>query len=53
MKERVGVEIEFHSFLTSTVNGGEWSATRSDCFTPGERAPGTKSVGCGVVSRTG
>jgi hypothetical protein len=28
-------------FLTSALVGGEWSASRPSCFTPGERAPGT------------
>jgi hypothetical protein len=25
--------------VTSALAGGEWSASRPDCFTPGERAP--------------
>jgi hypothetical protein len=29
------------SFSTSTLDGGEWSTSRSCRFTPGERAPGT------------
>jgi hypothetical protein len=28
-------------FLTSALVGGEWSASRTSRFTPGERAPGT------------
>jgi hypothetical protein len=27
-----GVEVQLHSFLTSTVDGGEWSASRSFRF---------------------
>jgi hypothetical protein len=28
------------AFLTSLLDGGEWSASCFDYFTPGERAPG-------------
>jgi hypothetical protein len=34
----VGVEMWLHHFLTSTLNRGEWSASR---FTPGDRDPDT------------
>jgi hypothetical protein len=34
-----------HVFLTSALVGGEWSASRSCRFTPGERTPGTQWVG--------
>jgi hypothetical protein len=30
-----------HTFLTSALGGGEWSASRPGRFTPGERAPGS------------
>jgi hypothetical protein len=33
-----------YSFLTSALEGGEWSASRPR-FTPGERAPGTHCTG--------
>jgi hypothetical protein len=32
-------------FLTSALDGGEWSASRPYRFTPGERAPGTHWIG--------
>jgi hypothetical protein len=35
-----GVELQLHAFVTSVLDGGEWSASR-----PGERAPGTHCVG--------
>jgi hypothetical protein len=41
MKAFGGVDVLIHDFLTSALVGGEWSASRSDRFTPGERAPGT------------
>jgi hypothetical protein len=34
-----GVDVQIHVFLTSTLVGGEWSASRPGSFTPGERAP--------------
>jgi hypothetical protein len=33
------VEVLFHAFLTSALDGQEWSASRPGRFTPGERAP--------------
>jgi hypothetical protein len=35
------VDVQIHIFLTSTLAGDEWSASRPGRFTPGERAPGT------------
>jgi len=32
-------------YLTSALDGGEWSASRPGCFTPRERAPGTPWIG--------
>jgi hypothetical protein len=32
-------------FLTSTLDGGEWSASLSGRFTPGDRDPGTYCIG--------
>jgi hypothetical protein len=39
-------------FLTSALDA-EWSASRPDCFTPGERAPGTHWIGGWVDPRAG
>ena len=36
MKAYVGVELQFHLSLISTVNGCEWSASRSSTITPGK-----------------
>jgi hypothetical protein len=41
MKAYGGVVVYIHIFLTSTLVGGEGSASHPGCFTPGERAPGT------------
>jgi hypothetical protein len=37
MKAYGGVGVQIHIFLTSALVGGEWSASRPDRFTPGER----------------
>jgi hypothetical protein len=34
-----------HAFLTSVLDGSEWSALRPSRFTPGEKAPGTQWIG--------
>jgi len=34
MKIYGGVELQLHALLTSTVDGGEWLASRLGCFTP-------------------
>jgi hypothetical protein len=39
MKAYGGVEVELHIFLTSTLDGDEWSASRPGSFTPGDAAP--------------
>jgi hypothetical protein len=39
--------------LTSALVGGEWSASLLCHFTPGERAPGTHSIGGLVDPRAG
>jgi len=31
-----GVEVQWHVFLASALGGGEWSASHTGCFTPGE-----------------
>jgi len=45
------VEVKLHTFLISTLDGGEWSASRR--FTPRERAPGTHWIGGWVGPRAG
>jgi hypothetical protein len=42
-----------HIFLASALAGGDWSATRTSRFTPGERAPGTHWIGGWVSPRGG
>jgi len=34
-----------NAFLTSALDGGEWSVLRPSHFTPRERAPGTYWIG--------
>jgi hypothetical protein len=36
MKTYVVVDVYIHVFLISAIVGGEWSALRSGCFTPGD-----------------
>jgi hypothetical protein len=43
--------MELHAFLTSGLDGGEWSASRPGRFTPGERAPLTHWMGGWVGPR--
>jgi hypothetical protein len=40
-----GVDVWIHVFSTSTLVGGEWSASCPGRFTPRERAPGTHWIG--------
>jgi hypothetical protein len=51
MKTYWGVEVQLHSFLTSALDGGEWSPSRLGRFTPRERAPGTHWTGGWVGPR--
>jgi hypothetical protein len=44
MKVYGGVNVQIHIFLTSALIRGEWSASLPDCFTTGERAPGTHLI---------
>jgi hypothetical protein len=41
MKAYWGVEVQLHEFLTSALDGGEWSASDPGRFIPRERAPDT------------
>jgi hypothetical protein len=53
MKTYWGVEVWFHTSLTSALDGGEWSASRYGRFTPRERDPCTHRVGGWMGSRAG
>jgi hypothetical protein len=48
-----GVDVQSRIFLTSALVGGEWSASRRDRFTPGDRAHGTNWIGGWVSPRAG
>jgi hypothetical protein len=48
MKADVGVDVWTHVFLTSTLNGGDWSASR-----PGRFTHGTQCIGGWVNPRAG
>jgi hypothetical protein len=39
MKTCEGMEVKLRAFLSSAVDGGEWSVSRSGCFSPGEVLP--------------
>jgi hypothetical protein len=47
MKMCVVMKVQLHSFSTSALNGMEWSATRTECFTslwcPGSRMQGSRA----------
>jgi hypothetical protein len=53
MKTYGEVDEYIHVFLTSTLVGGEWSASRSGRSTSGETAPGIHWVGGWVGLRAG
>jgi hypothetical protein len=53
MKTYGVVEVELQSFLTSALDGDEWSVSRPDRFTPGEKAPDTHWLGGWVETRAG
>jgi len=46
-----GVEIQLHAFLTSALDGGDWSASHAGCFTLGEGAADTHYIGGWVGPR--
>jgi hypothetical protein len=35
----VGLEVQFHTVLTLALDGGDWSASRFDRFTPVKELP--------------
>jgi hypothetical protein len=47
------MNVQFHAFLTSALDGGEWSASRPVRLTLRERAPSTHWIGDWVGSRAG
>jgi hypothetical protein len=47
------VELYLNAFLTSALDGGEWSASRPGRFIPRERAPGTRWIGGWMGPRVG
>jgi hypothetical protein len=51
MKAYWGVEDSSTYYLTSALDGGDWSASRPGRFTPRERAPGTHWIGGWVSPR--
>jgi hypothetical protein len=53
MKAYGEVDVKIHIFLTSALDGGEWSASRPGSHIPGERAPGTHWIGGWLDPRAG
>jgi hypothetical protein len=51
MKTYWGVEVYFQAFLTSALDGGEWSASRPGRFTPRERTARIHWIGGWVGPR--
>jgi hypothetical protein len=51
MKTYWGVEVYFHAFLTSALDGDKWSGSRPGRFTSRERAPGAHWIGGWVCTR--
>jgi hypothetical protein len=45
MKMKKGVKMKLQAFITSELDGSERSASRSGCFTPEIRVPGTQWIG--------
>jgi hypothetical protein len=53
LKAYDGVDVMIHIFVTSTLIGVEWSASRPCRFILGERTPGTHFIGGWVDPRVG
>jgi hypothetical protein len=53
MKTYAGVDAQTHDFFISALVGGDWSASPSCRFTPGESALGTHWIGGWVNPRAG
>jgi len=53
MKTHEVMEVEFHAFRTSALDGAEWSTSHSGRFIPSVRAPGTHRIGGCVSPRAG
>jgi hypothetical protein len=53
MKTYGGVDAQIYIFLTSALARGEWSASRTCRFSPGERDPGTHWIGSWEDHRAG
>jgi hypothetical protein len=53
MKTYGEMDVQILVFLTSSLIGGEWSASLPGRFTTGERAPGTHCIGAWVGPRAG
>jgi hypothetical protein len=53
IKTYVRVEVQLHAFLTSALDGGEWSASRPGHFTPKERAFPRYPLDSGPQNRSG
>jgi len=47
------MEVQLHAFLSSALDGGEWSASHSGRFTYGVRDPGSRWIGSWVRRRAG
>jgi hypothetical protein len=48
-----GVKVLLHVFLTSVLNGCEWSASRTDSFIPRGKALSIRWIGGWVGNRAG
>jgi hypothetical protein len=53
MKAYGGVDVYIHIFLTSALDGDEWSASHPGRFTPKEIVPGSHWIGGWVGPRSG